>query len=87
MADQFSGLDMRVNRMRKIVHTCDLQHACRFAHEKDWASYCSSVACSMACTIAQLDCLQLHFLALHWPPMACTSTSNKNGYLAVYCLL
>ena len=36
MADQFSGLDARVNRMRKIVHTCDLQHTCCFAHEKDW---------------------------------------------------
>ena len=36
MADQFSGLDTRANRTRKIVHTCDLQHARRFAHEKDW---------------------------------------------------
>ena len=35
MADQFSGLDTRANRTRKIVHMCDLQHACRFAHEKD----------------------------------------------------
>ena len=34
MADQFSGLDTRANRMRKIVHTCDLQHTCCFAHEK-----------------------------------------------------
>ena len=33
--DQFSGFDMRANRTRKIVHTCDLQHACCFAHEKD----------------------------------------------------
>ena len=38
MADQFSGLDTRANRTRKIVHTCDLQHACRFAHEKDWCN-------------------------------------------------
>ena len=29
MADQFSGLD-------RLVHMSDLQHACRFAHEKDW---------------------------------------------------
>ena len=36
MVDQFSGLDTCANRMRKIVHTCDLQHACHFAHEKDW---------------------------------------------------
>ena len=36
MADQFSGLDTRANRTRKIVHTCDLQHTCHFAHEKDW---------------------------------------------------
>ena len=36
MLDQLSDLDMHVNRMRKIVHTCDLQHACRFAHGKDW---------------------------------------------------
>ena len=39
MADQFSGLDTRENRTRKIVHTCDLQHVCRFAHEKDWDCY------------------------------------------------
>ena len=36
MADQFSGLDTHVNRTRKIVHMCDLQHTCCFAHEKDW---------------------------------------------------
>ena len=35
MADQFSGLDMCVNHTCKIVHMCDLQHACCFAHEKD----------------------------------------------------
>ena len=29
------SLDTRANRTRKIVHTCDLQHMCRFAHEKD----------------------------------------------------
>ena len=37
MADQFSGLDMCANHTRKIVHTCDSQHACCFAQEKDWA--------------------------------------------------
>ena len=37
MADQFSGIiDARANRTRKMVHTCDLQHACCFAHKKDW---------------------------------------------------
>ena len=36
MADQFSGLDTRVNHTRKIVHTCDLQHTCCFANKKDW---------------------------------------------------
>ena len=36
MADQFSGLDTRANHTRKIFHMCDLQHACCFAHEKDW---------------------------------------------------
>ena len=35
MADQFSGLDMCANRTRNIVHMCDLQHACCFAHKKD----------------------------------------------------
>ena len=30
-----SGLDTRANRTRRIVHACDLQHACCFAHEKD----------------------------------------------------
>ena len=35
MADQFSGLDTCVNHTHKIVHTCDLQHACCFAHKKD----------------------------------------------------
>ena len=37
MTDQFSGLDTRANHTRKIVHTCDLQHAC-CAHENDWVS-------------------------------------------------
>ena len=36
MVDQFSGLDTCAIRMHKIVHTCDLQQACRFAHKKDW---------------------------------------------------
>ena len=36
MAEQFSGLDTCVNRTHKIVHKCDLQHECRFAHEKDY---------------------------------------------------
>ena len=35
MADQFSGLDTCAIHTHKIVHTCDLQHACRFAHGKD----------------------------------------------------
>ena len=36
MVDQFSGIiDARANRARKMVHTCDLQHACCFAHKKD----------------------------------------------------
>ena len=35
MADQFSDVDTRANRTRKIVHTSDLQHTCRFAHEKN----------------------------------------------------
>ena len=35
MADQFNGLDTSANRTRKIVHTCNLQHACCFAHKKD----------------------------------------------------
>ena len=35
MVDQFSGLDTRANRTPKIVHTCDLQHTCCFAHKKD----------------------------------------------------
>ena len=28
---------MRANRTRKIIHMCDLQHACCFAREKDCA--------------------------------------------------
>ena len=31
----FSDLDTRANHTHKIVHMCDLQHACCFAHKKD----------------------------------------------------
>ena len=49
MADQFSGLDTRANHTRKIVHTCDLQHACCFAHEKDSVLYNTVLSIRKTC--------------------------------------